>query len=54
MNILKRIFKQKNRKSRDERQPLHQLSAHTLRDIGVDPRAAEHRRNERLWRELAS
>ncbi|WP_020682573.1 hypothetical protein [Marinobacterium rhizophilum] len=26
----------------------------TLKDIGVDRMAAEHLRNERLWRELAS
>jgi hypothetical protein len=54
MNLLKRIFKLKNRKSRDQRPSVHPLNAHTLRDIGVDPMAAEHGRNERLWRQLAS
>jgi hypothetical protein len=31
-----------------------QPGPHTLKDIGVDRMAAEHLRNERLWRELAS
>ncbi len=33
---------------------LQQLTPHTLKDIGVDPMAAEHQRNQRLWQELAS
>ncbi len=31
-----------------------QLDARTRRDIGLDPRAAEYLKHQRLWRELAA
>nr|WP_158651703.1 hypothetical protein [Marinobacterium profundum] len=39
---------------RTDHRTLRSLDRHTLKDIGVDPMAAELRRNERLWRDLAS
>ena len=35
------------------RQPAR-LDARTRRDIGLNPMAAEHLKDERLWRELAA
>ncbi|WP_020682751.1 hypothetical protein [Marinobacterium rhizophilum] len=31
-----------------------QLGKHTLRDLGIDPMAAEHQRNAELWQKLAA
>ena len=54
MNFFKRLIRRLLQPSAPRAFKVSQLGDHTLRDLGIDPMAAEHQRDALLWQKLAA
>lgn len=54
MNLINRLMRRLVKLFARRRFDARELGAHTLRDIGIDPMAAELHREARLWQKLAA
>jgi len=54
MQLINRLMRRLLKPFAPRRFDTREFGSHTLRDIGIDPMAAELRREARLWQRLAA